>query len=191
MTTSAVDIAETLSSFTPLLGTLGDIPEKPLINSLTMAAEDILDVKAGAVALWTVLSNELNKSKDGRTMSIVYLIDSILVNADDCKMFHDVAMKNMRKTLTYVIQNSKLADKAERLVNIWSNDRKYDTSSFKGVFQEFRDAKLRPGAGGAASGQDDDGAAIVLTALPTAVREEMQAMLRQMQEEMGEDDPMR
>ena len=181
MSTSASEIAATLQNFTRVLATLSDHPDKAVINALTMAAEDVLDVKAGAVALWSVLAKELQSSVGGRLMSLLYLVDSILVNADDDVHFRSVALPDMKRHLLRVIRHSRLGDKAERLVNIWSTERGYETEGFRFAFQEERDARLKRGTGAQLKKEE-----LVLTALSSEVRKEMEEMLRQMQEEMGE-----
>ncbi|GMH73062.1 hypothetical protein TrST_g10224 [Triparma strigata] len=182
------ELATDVTSFKSLLKSLGGHPDKKIINSLTMLCEDYNTSPSASSQLYNLIRTSLLNSStpSSHKLPLIYLLDSMLHNADDVssKLYKKLISGEVKLVYNSVWNSVEEKDKKrlQRLAGIWEKNEMFD----KEIMEDVMSHQLEEEVGV----KDDSDGVVDLAKLDENVRSEMERMLQQMQSEMGESNPV-
>eukprot|EP00934_Nitzschia_sp_Nitz4_P001062 Nitzschia sp. Nitz4//scaffold174_size87051//7998//9916//NITZ4_005099-RA/size87051-processed-gene-0.53-mRNA-1//1//CDS//3329538842//1062//frame0 len=183
---------EQLEEYRKMVMNLGTFPDKVMINSLTMVAEDYEDSPKNASLIYKVIREPLlSKNVIGdRKLPLVYLVDSILKNVKGVYIPIIEQDTGTWLPVVYDALSEEKRAKLKKVYNIWRETGIFPESSWKAMGTCFTtNVGGGDGAGGAASNAKLDAACITwgkdggLLLMPQ-LRSAMQTILDELQSDI-------
>jgi pre-mRNA cleavage complex 2 protein Pcf11 len=194
---------EQIEDYCSMLDRLGNFPEKVVINSLSMAAEDFASSRSSAMKIYNCIlerlvdTNTPGVSYSDRKLPLVYVLDSLLKNVKG--VFIDIIQGdavNWMTTVFDIFDRAGKVDEKARLRKVWNTWREQgiikDVDRWREIGKCFLEAEERAkaassdariagggGGGGGTAGisRNADGT----LQIPPMLRKQMQLLLDEVQ----------
>ncbi|GMH80447.1 hypothetical protein TL16_g08551 [Triparma laevis f. inornata] len=195
----STELSSSLSQFTSLMSKLNSHPDKQIINTLTMLCEDFHTSPTAVAKLYNLIRSELLNvnTDDTHKLPLIYLLDSLLHNADDPSL---LLYKNKITEEIKLIYNSvyssvneKDKKRLERLAGIWEKNSMFNDEIMEDILSHSSSSSSpSPSSSASTSAQSTSttSSSISLGTLDKNLLSLMSSMLQQMQQEMGETNPV-
>lgn len=191
---------EQLDEYREMIDDLGSFPDKVIINSLSMVAEDHATSKSSASKIYGCIRSKLQTVSSDRKLPLVYVIDSILKNVKG--LYISLIEKDAKVWLPDVyraLRDDARRSKLKKVWRTWKEFKIFQESCWKDMGTCFGPSKqeeesknikeeISSAVGGSASAataaaRAKDGS----LKLSPALRKEMQKILDELQNEITDE----